>query len=122
VLTALFDASQYMDLHRLPELYCGFARRPSEGPTLYPVACSPQAWASSSVFYLLQACLGMALHHKPPHVRFEHPLLPACLERMEIRNLRAGNGVLDLALYRHERDVGVNVLSKSGDIEVSVRV
>ncbi|OGA73181.1 MAG: amylo-alpha-1,6-glucosidase [Betaproteobacteria bacterium RIFCSPLOWO2_12_FULL_66_14] len=122
ILTALFDASQYMDLHRLPELYCGFPRWPSEGPTLYPVACSPQAWASSSVFYLLQACLGMSLHFRPPHVRFEYPLLPACIERMEIRNLKAGNGVVDLALYRHERDVGVNVLRKSGDVEVSVIV
>ena len=45
ILAAMFDASLYMDLHRLPELFCGFVRRASEGPTLYPVACSPQAWA-----------------------------------------------------------------------------
>jgi glycogen debranching enzyme len=122
ILTALFDASRFMDLQRLPELYCGFTRRPSEGPTLYPVACSPQAWASSSVFYLLQACLGMSLHFKAPHVRFVHPQLPGCIERMRIRNLKVGNGSLDLALYRHEHDVGINVLRKSGDVDVSVVV
>jgi glycogen debranching enzyme len=122
IISSLFDASRFMDLHRLPELYCGFPRRRSEGPTLYPVACSPQAWASSSVFYLLQAALGLSIHREAPHVRFDHPQLPPCVERMEIRNLHAGGGVLDLALYRHEHDVGVNVLRKGGDVEISVVV
>jgi glycogen debranching enzyme len=57
ILTGLFDASQFVDLARMPELFCGFHRRPDEGPTLYPVACSPQAWAAGSVFLLLQGCL-----------------------------------------------------------------
>ena len=43
-----------MDLRRLPELFCGF-RRPQRGPTLYPVACAPQAWASAAPFALLEA-------------------------------------------------------------------
>ena len=43
ILTGLFEASTFLDLHRLPELFCGFERRPGEGPTLYPVACSPQS-------------------------------------------------------------------------------
>src|SRR5690606_5108746 len=37
---ALFDASLYIDLQRLPELYCGFPARKGEAPTTYPVACS----------------------------------------------------------------------------------
>src|SRR5262249_12613354 len=45
VLNGLFEASTFVDLHRLPELFCGFIRRPGEGPTLYPVACSPQTWS-----------------------------------------------------------------------------
>ncbi len=49
----LFEASGTIDGHRLPELFCGFHRRPGEGPTLYPVACSPQAWASGVVFHLI---------------------------------------------------------------------
>jgi glycogen debranching enzyme len=120
VLAALFDASLYMDLHRLPELYCGFVRRPSEGPTLYPVACSPQAWASASAFYLLQACLGLSFHPDRPRIRFNHPQLPEFLARVQIRNLRLGDAVVDLSLERHQRDVGVNVLNKAGELEVSV--
>ena len=120
ILGALFDASLYMDLHRLPELYCGFVRRPSEGPTLYPVACSPQAWASASAFYLLQACLGLSFHPDRPRVRFNHPQLPEYLARVQIRNLRLGDAVVDLSLERHQRDVGVNVLNKAGEVEVSV--
>ena len=46
ILTGLFDASLYMDLRRMTELFCGFARSESEGPTRYPVACAPQAWAA----------------------------------------------------------------------------
>jgi glycogen debranching enzyme len=45
VVNALFDASLYMDLRRMPELFCGFERRQDEGPTAYPVACTPQAWS-----------------------------------------------------------------------------
>lgn len=120
ILAAMFDASLFMDLHRLPELYCGFVRRPSEGPTLYPVACSPQAWASASVFYLLQACLGLSFRAEGHRIRFDHPLLPPFLERVEIRELRVGEAAVDLALERHEREVGVTVLRKEGDVEVSV--
>ncbi|MGX6566022.1 amylo-alpha-1,6-glucosidase [Cupriavidus necator] len=120
ILAALFDASLFMELHRLPELYCGFVRRPSEGPTLYPVACSPQAWASASVFYLLQACLGLSFDARARRIRFDHPLLPPFLDRVEICRLRVAEAVIDLAFERHAHDVGVNVLRKQGDLEVSV--
>src|SRR5699024_5281723 len=59
IMAGLFDASLFVDLNRMPELFCGFRRRPGEGPTLYPVACSPQAWAAGVVYQLLQACLGL---------------------------------------------------------------
>src|SRR5262245_28874592 len=49
VLTGMFDASLFVDLHRMPELFCGFPQRPGEGPTLYPVACAPQSWAAAGV-------------------------------------------------------------------------
>ena len=46
-------------LHRLPELFCGFERKRDKAPTLYPVACAPQAWAACAPYLLLQACLGI---------------------------------------------------------------
>jgi hypothetical protein len=42
VFNGLFDAATYMDLRRLPELFCGFRREKGRGPTLYPVACAPR--------------------------------------------------------------------------------
>lgn len=120
ILGALFDASQFMDQHRLPELYCGFERRPREGPTLYPVACSPQAWASACVFYLLQACLGLSFDAPARRIQFDHPLLPPWLDRVEVRQLRLNDALVDLAFERHEQDVGVNVLHKKGELDVSV--
>ena len=59
VFKGLFDAATYMDLRRLPELFCGFQRQRGRGPTLYPVACAPQAWASATPFSLLEASLGL---------------------------------------------------------------
>ncbi len=122
VLTGMFDASIMMDLNRLPELFCGFTRQPGKAPTQYPVACSPQAWASAAVFYMLQACLGLRFSPKAPHLCFNHPVLPDYLHELEIRNLRVGAVELDLALTRHQHDVGVNVLRKTGDVEVAVIV
>ncbi len=122
ILTGLFDASIMLDLHRLPELMCGFKLLQGQGPTLYPVACSPQAWASGSVFYLLQACLGLTFSSQSPQLCFHHPQLPDYLHRLKITNLRVGDAVLDLVLTRHQHDVGVNVSRKQGDIEVDVVV
>jgi glycogen debranching enzyme len=42
VFRALTEAASYMELRRLPELFCGFQRAKGRGPTLYPVACTPQ--------------------------------------------------------------------------------
>ncbi len=59
ITRGLFEAATYMDLRRLPELFCGFQRERRRGPTLYPVACAPQAWASAAVFSLIEALLGL---------------------------------------------------------------
>ncbi len=120
VLVALFDASMFMELNRLPELYCGFPRRRGEGPTLYPVACNPQAWASAAVFCLIQACLGLRFDTSAERVYFENPSLPACLDNLEIRNLKAAGGVVDVSLIRHAEDVAVNVRHRAGKLEVVV--
>jgi glycogen debranching enzyme len=120
ILTGLFHASISLDMHRLPELYCGFDRLRGQGPTLYPVACLPQAWASGSVFHVLQACLGLRFSAEKPQLRFDHPRLPEYLERVEIRNLAVGGGKVDLNIHRHPHDVGVEVVRKQGDIEIVV--
>jgi glycogen debranching enzyme len=120
LFSALFNASIFTELHRLPELYCGFRRQPGEGPTLYPVACSPQAWAAGSVFMMLQASLGLTLDAVRGKLWFNHPTLPDWLGELTIRGLRVGNGQLDLDIRRHVRDVEINVVNRKGDVQVIV--
>jgi glycogen debranching enzyme len=118
ILEGLFDASLYVNLNRLPELFCGFIRREGEGPTLYPVACAPQSWAAGSVFLLLQACLGLTVDAVGSRLLFDAPVLPRFLRQVQIKNLRVGQAVVDLAFYRHEEDVGMNVLRRQGEVEI----
>jgi glycogen debranching enzyme len=121
VLTGLLDASLFFDLHRLPELFCGFPRRPGEAPTLYPVACAPQSWASGAVFLLLEACLGLSMLASERRLTFAKPLLPRFLQQVTIRGLKVGDARADLLLTRHdEGDVGVNVLRRDGALDVVV--
>jgi glycogen debranching enzyme len=120
VFRGLFDAATYMDLRRLPELFCGFQRRKGRGPTLYPVACAPQAWASGTPFTLIQAALGLEFDTDAGEIRLRNPRLPAFLDEVIVRNLQLGGSSVDLALRRHDNDVGVQVLRNEGSIRVSV--
>ena len=120
IMNALFDASQFMELNRLPELYCGFQRRPGEGPTLYPVACNPQAWSSVAVFYLLKACLGIRIEAASERLYFENPCLPESIRQLDIRNLKVASGSVDICLIRHDDKVAVNVPRREGAVEVVV--
>src|SRR5207247_11432606 len=101
VFRGLFNAATYMDLRRLPELFCGFQRQRGRGPTLYPVACSPQAWASATPFTLLEASLGLEFDPQKGEIRLRNPRLPAFLDEVLLRNLQLGEASLDLQLRRH---------------------
>jgi glycogen debranching enzyme len=120
VLTAMFDTSLFMDLHRMPELFCGFPNRPGQGPTLYPVACSPQAWAAGAVFLLLQSCLGLSIHAPRAQLHFARPMLPAFLDHIVVRDLKIGEAIVDLRIQRHADDAAVNVLRREGNVRVIV--
>jgi glycogen debranching enzyme len=117
---AMFDATSYMDLRRLPELFCGFRRVPGKGPTSYPVACSPQAWASATPFAFLQASLGLSFDPAGERVRFRRPRLPDFLDQVVIRHLEVGDSRFDLMLRRYGGDVSVNVLDRRGDGRIAI--
>jgi glycogen debranching enzyme len=119
VFRGLFDAATYMDLRRLPELFCGFQRRRGRGPTLYPVACAPQAWASGTPFTLIQASLGLEFDPDANEIRLRNPRLPPFLEKLFIRDLRLGKSTVDLNLRRQGDDVALQVSRKEGSIRVS---
>lgn len=118
VFSAMSDLSQLVDLHRLPELICGFRRRPAQRPTLYPVACAPQAWAAGAVYLLLQASLGLRIDAVSRRLTFSRPLLPDWLDWVRLSSLRVAGASIDLLLERHASDVGVIVLGRDGDIEI----
>ncbi len=120
LFSGIFDSAAYMDLRRLPELFCGFQRVPGKGPTFYPVACSPQAWSTAAPFALLYACLGLELDFAAEHVCFRRPRLPDFLDEVTIRSLAVGNSRLDILLRRYGADVSVNVLRRDGDAQVAV--
>jgi glycogen debranching enzyme len=116
----LFDAATYMDLRRLPELFCGFERQRGHGPTLYPVACAPQAWASAAPFTLLEASLGLKFKPFEREIQLCDPRLPAFLDEVIMRNLQLGQSRVDLRLRRHDETVSLETLRAIGDIRVSV--
>jgi glycogen debranching enzyme len=115
---ALMDVSSMLELHRLPELFCGLDRRPGEGPTLYPVACAPQAWAAAAPFLLIQSCLGLRVQAIHNRVVFNRPVLPEGIPQLSIRGLRIGDTSVDLLFERRVDTVRVQVLEKKGEVEV----
>jgi glycogen debranching enzyme len=120
VFKGLFDAATYMDLRRLPELFCGFQREKRRGPTLYPVACAPQAWASATPFTLLEAALGLEFDAQRGEIRLHNPRLPAFLNEVFLRDLQLGSSSVDLRVRRHGDDVSLEVLRTRGQIQVSI--
>jgi glycogen debranching enzyme len=122
ILSGMFEAAGAVDLNRLPELFCGFSRQAGQGPTLYPVACIPQAWSAASAFLLLKSVLGLRLIANPPSLVFQRPSLPDTLDRVEILNLTIGTATLDLILDRHPHSVGVTAIRRRGEVEIRVEV
>ncbi|MGE0117433.1 MAG: glycogen debranching N-terminal domain-containing protein [Dongiaceae bacterium] len=120
ILTAMFDASNYVDLRRMPELFCGFRRLARTGPTFYPVACAPQAWATAAPFALLQAALGLSLDHRSGEIRFKRPVLPEFLDGLMLRDLRLGDRGTEIEIARHGQDVAINVPRRSDNLRVVV--
>jgi hypothetical protein len=91
-----------------------------QGPTQYPVACAPQSWSAATVFLLFQACLGLEINGAKAQIYFTRPHLPASLGELRIYNLDVAGATVDLLLVHHEQDVGVNMLSHVGDVQILV--
>jgi glycogen debranching enzyme len=120
LFNGLFNAATYMEYRRLPELFCGFQRQRGQGPTLYPVACSPQAWASATPFTLLEASLGLQFDPFNGEIRLCNPRLPAFLDEVLLRDLRLGTSSVDLRVRRHGNTVSLDTPRIHGDIRVSI--
>lgn len=119
VFTALFEASYHFDQQRFPELFCGFARRRGRAPTLYPVACAPQAWSSAAPIYLTQAMLGMSIC-ADGEIKFTRPQLPSFLSKLSLDGLACGEDVVDLDVQTLGPATSVFVRKGEESVKVSV--
>ncbi|MBA3824437.1 MAG: amylo-alpha-1,6-glucosidase [Ktedonobacterales bacterium] len=118
LLEDLFTLSLHYERARLPELLCGFARRQGYGPTPYPVACSPQAWAAGAPFMLLSALLGLQPHADQGQLTAFHPSLPPFLQEIETMTLMLGDHPIELAAARGKR--GNVTLTHQGNADLHV--
>ena len=119
MFAGLFDAATYFEMRRLPELFCGFQRSRGRGPTHYPVACSPQAWASATPFTLIEASLGLQFDPAANEIRLRNPRLPPFLDELVLRNLMLKQSSVDLKVRRHANEVSVEILERRGQLQVS---
>jgi len=114
IFEGLIEAAVYDEFRRLPELFCGFSRRRKRGPTAYPVACSPQAWAAAAPFALVAAATGLELDHERGSVRLADPALPPFLDTLALKDVTVAGSRLDLALSRAGGDVTTAVTRRHG--------
>ena len=102
VIRGVFDAARRFEAYRLPEIYAGLKResRTADFPALYPGGANiPQAWASGSVFQMLQTILG--IRADAPHKRlYVNPTLPEWLPELQIQRLEVGRCRIDLRFWR----------------------
>lgn len=118
----IFEASQHFADFRLPELFCGFDRDTSPIPVPYPVACSPQAWAAGSIFLFMETMLGLRPHAEHCELELAKPELPDWLTKATISSLRVGDATVDLLFHRWRGGTSAEVLRKSGDLDVTIRM
>ena len=119
--TGLFEAVLQFDDMRMPELFCGFPRVAGYAPTRYPVACSPQAWASGVVFQLIGAMLGLRPEAADNQITLARPTLPGWLTWIEIRGLRVSKSRLGMRVLQGSDGAAVELLARDGDAELVVR-
>lgn len=117
---ALIDMMQYQPYDRPPELFCGYERVEDKAPVNYPVACSPQAWATGSVFQILQAMANLVPDTRNNCLRIIDPALPESINQLSLHNLRVGSTLLDLEFERSGTATACRVAKKRGNLRVVI--
>jgi glycogen debranching enzyme len=117
ILNGMHAAGIHVELNRLPELFCGFHKRSDGGgPTLYPVACAPQAWAAASVYGLLQASLGLTIDAARRKIEVRNPQLPSAVNELRIQNLAIGDSSIDFSIFREGSSFKVRASRLNGSL------
>ncbi len=128
VAEGILDMTSHQPYHRPPELFCGYERTAGHSPIQYPVACSPQAWATGTIFQLLQMMVNLVPDAPSNYLRIIDPALPASIQQLSFKNLRVGSTLIDLEFAREQNVQGeefrattsCRVLKKRGNLRVTI--
>jgi glycogen debranching enzyme len=128
VAQGILDMTSHQPYHRPPELFCGYSRTAEHSPIQYPVACSPQAWATGTIFQLLQMMVNLVPDAPSNYLRIIDPALPASIRQLSFRNLRVGSTLIDLEFTREQTTqsedsqmtTSCRVLKKRGNLRVTI--
>lgn len=120
VAQGIIDMTLQQPYQRPPELFCGFARTAENSPVRYPVACSPQAWATGAIFQFLQIMVNLVPDAPSNCLRVIDPALPPSVGRLSLHNLRIGETVLDLDFERSGSSTACRVTRKRGNLRVII--
>ncbi len=128
IAQGILDMTIHQPYHRPPELFCGYERLKGNSPIQYPVACSPQAWATGTVFQLLQMMVNLVPDAPSNCLRILDPALPASIRQLSFKNLRIGTTSLDLEFTREQDAEGegvrvttsCRVVKKRGNLRVTI--
>jgi glycogen debranching enzyme len=101
-------------------LFCGYERNGDRRPVQYPVACSPQAWATGSIFQLLQMMINLVPDAPGNCLRIIDPALPDSIDHLLLHNLRVGPTLLDLEFERSGSATSCRVVKKRGNLRVVI--
>lgn len=118
VARGLFETATHTAYYRLPELFCGFARRGNNWPVSYPVACSPTAWSAGSMFHILTSLLGLVPDAPNGTLMVNRPSMPKWLDKVRLRNLRLGASKIAVSFVREESVTGFSVIKKEGELRI----
>ncbi|WP_016953064.1 amylo-alpha-1,6-glucosidase [Anabaena sp. PCC 7108] len=116
----LFNMTSYQSYQRPPELFCGYEMNGDNAPVQYPVACTPQAWATGSIFQLLQMMVNLVPDAQNNCLRIIDPALPESINRLSFHNLRVGGTILDLEFERVGTTTACRVAKKRGNLRVVI--
>lgn len=117
---AIIDMCSEQPYHRPPELFCGYERMPHASPVRYPVACSPQAWATGTIFQLLELMINLQPDAANNCLRVVHPTLPESIQLLSLDNLKIGETVLDLEFEQSNGATACRVVRKRGNLRVII--
>lgn len=128
VAQSIIDMTLRQPYQRPPELFCGYERMGDSDPVRYPVACSPQAWATGTIFQLLQMMVNLVPDIPGNHLRIIDPALPPSIHHLSLKNLRIGSTLLDLEFVRESDAVNersgattaCRVTKKRGNLRVVI--